>query len=66
MAEKPVVSARETYILDEDELRELEESSLTGVMRDITDRFKLDGVPGADDEAPSLDEDDFSSLNPSD
>lgn len=66
MAEKPSINPRETYVIDEDELQDLEDSSLTGVMRDITNTFKLDGIPGEETESPSLDDDDFSSLNPRD
>ena len=40
MSEKPKISARETYVLDEDQLKELDEASLTGVMRDVTESIK--------------------------
>lgn len=36
MAEKKSVSGRETYVLDEEQIDELDAVSLTGVMRDIT------------------------------
>ena len=36
MSKQPQVSARETYILDDESLAELEDASLTGVMRDLT------------------------------
>ncbi len=40
MATKQNISARETYVLDDDALEELDEISLTGVMRDVTESIR--------------------------
>jgi hypothetical protein len=40
MAEKRTVSARDTYVLDDEALQELDDVSLTGVMRDVTESIK--------------------------
>jgi len=40
MSKQQQVSARETYVLDDDVLAELEDVSLTGVMRDLTSTMK--------------------------
>jgi hypothetical protein len=58
---KRTISARETYILDEDTLEELDELSLTGVMRDVTESIRNLEIeqeadrPEADQDDPGLD-----------
>jgi hypothetical protein len=37
MGGKPKISARETYVLDQDEISRLDEESLTSVMRQVSD-----------------------------
>lgn len=37
---RPVDDPNETYVLDDDDIRELDEVSLTGVMRDATNTIK--------------------------
>lgn len=61
MNTKRTISARETYILDEDTLEELDELSLTGVMRDVTESIRNLEIeqeadrPEADQDDPGLD-----------
>lgn len=63
MDEKQAVSARDTYVLDEEALEELDEISLTGVMRDVTESIrKLEIEQSREAEAPGGDDvasDDF-------
>lgn len=56
MIDRRKISGRETYILDEDQLKELEDASLTGVMRDVTESIKKLEVEDA--KQPSSEEDD--------
>lgn len=58
------ISPRETVVLDDDELAELDDASLTGVMRELTSTLQeLDPENGA---AEDDDEMDFGSLDKAD
>ena len=59
MSKKGPVSARETYVLDDDQIEELDEASLTGVMRDVTGTIE---TLEFDDRDPLPDEIEWDSL----
>ena len=50
MAKKPEMSGRLTIVLDEDELKELDDATLTTVLRDATNSIKQIEIED-DDEA---------------
>jgi hypothetical protein len=61
MADKRKISAAETYVLDDDEVEELDQMSLTGVLRDVTgavSQIENESEPAEDED----DELDFSQL----
>ena len=50
MGDKRKISSRETYVLDEKDLEELDEATLTSVLRDIS--ISIEGIdPDAEDES---------------
>lgn len=54
MADEPNINPAETYVLDDDELEELDQLSLTGVMRDVTGAVRQ--LEEESDETPKKDQ----------
>lgn len=62
MSEKSPVSGRETYVLDDHDIEELEHASITGVLRDVTDAIEKVETEQRRDLPDEIDDDDWSSL----
>lgn len=60
MSKKREIHPRETYVLDDEDLQELDDASLTGVMRDLTSTLK---IQSPDDEVSDEDADEDSGLD---
>jgi hypothetical protein len=61
---KPKIDPAETLVLDEDEIAELDDSSLTGIMRDAS--HLLDTLEGDTEPESGLDDLEFDTLESDD